>query len=108
MKLPRAALRLTLLTKLRRRSRPPLRNEISRRLRSVFMIWVEANRGQLDGSRSAHCFRCSHRLVCDKDSANFGLVQGMTALLVIALVVIVLAFWPARWAHLLDRRNKIT
>jgi hypothetical protein len=43
-----------------------------------------------------------------KDSPNFSLVQGMTALLVIALVVAVLAFWPSRWTHLLNRRNKIT
>ncbi len=42
------------------------------------------------------------------DSPNFGLVQGMTALLVIALVVAVLAFWPSRWTHLLNRHNKTT
>ena len=27
-------------------------------------------------------------------------------LVVIAVLVFVLAFWPARWTHLLDRRNK--
>jgi hypothetical protein len=30
----------------------------------------------------------------------------MVSLLVIAVVVFVIAFWPARWSHLLDRRNK--
>jgi hypothetical protein len=42
-----------------------------------------------------------------KDARNFTLLQGMTALLVIVLVVFVLAFWPARWTRLLNRRNKM-
>ena len=41
-----------------------------------------------------------------EDAPNFSLIQGMTALLVIVLVVAVLAFWPARWTHLLDRQKK--
>ena len=41
-----------------------------------------------------------------KDAPNFSLIQAMGALLVIALAVFVLAFWPARWSHLLDRRDK--
>ena len=40
------------------------------------------------------------------DAPNFSLVQGMTALLLFVLVVGVLAFWPSRWTHLLNRRNK--
>ena len=41
-----------------------------------------------------------------KNSPNFSLIQGMTALLVIVFAVGVLAFWPSRWTHLLDRHNK--
>ena len=37
---------------------------------------------------------------------NFSFIQGMASLMVIAAVVLVLAYWPARWTHLLDRRNK--
>jgi hypothetical protein len=41
-----------------------------------------------------------------KDAANFSLIQGMAALLVVVLAVFVLAFWPARWSHLLNRRGR--
>jgi hypothetical protein len=41
-----------------------------------------------------------------KDAPNFSFIQGMASLVVIAVVVLVLAYWPARWTHLLDRRNK--
>jgi hypothetical protein len=41
-----------------------------------------------------------------KDSPNFTLVQGATGLLVIAFTVAVLAFWPSRWSHLLNRGNR--
>jgi hypothetical protein len=37
---------------------------------------------------------------------NFSFIQGMASLMVIAAVVLVLAYWPARWTHLLDRSNK--
>ncbi|MGD9881182.1 MAG: hypothetical protein AB7U95_13705 [Reyranella sp.] len=37
------------------------------------------------------------------DSPHFGIVQGVVGILLIALVVFVLAFWPARWSHRLDR-----
>ena len=37
------------------------------------------------------------------DSPSFGIVQGVVGILLIALVVFVLAFWPARWSHRLDR-----
>ena len=40
------------------------------------------------------------------DAPNFSFIQGMVSLLVIAVVVFVIAFWPARWSHLLDRRNR--
>jgi hypothetical protein len=40
-----------------------------------------------------------------KDAPNFSFVQGMASLVVIAVVVLVLAFWPQRWTHLLDRRD---
>ena len=39
------------------------------------------------------------------DAPNFSFIQGMVSLLVIAVIVFVIAFWPARWSHLLDRRN---
>jgi predicted signal transduction protein with EAL and GGDEF domain len=41
-----------------------------------------------------------------KDAPNFSFIQGMVSLVVIAVIVLVLAYWPARWTHLLDRRNK--
>jgi hypothetical protein len=39
------------------------------------------------------------------DAPNFSFIQGMVSLLVIAMIVFVIAFWPARWSHLLDRRD---
>jgi hypothetical protein len=41
-----------------------------------------------------------------KDAPNFSLIQGAMALLVIALFVAVLAFWPSRWTHLLNRSDR--
>jgi hypothetical protein len=35
-----------------------------------------------------------------------GVVQMMVATLLLALVIAVIAFWPAHWAHRLDRLNK--
>lgn len=32
-----------------------------------------------------------------KDAPNFGVIQMMISLLVIALIVAVFAFWPTRW-----------
>ena len=40
------------------------------------------------------------------DAPNFSFIQGMVSLVVIAAIVFVIAFWPARWSHLLNRRNK--
>ena len=37
-----------------------------------------------------------------KDAPVFDVIQMIVALFVIALTVFVLAFWPARWTHLLD------
>jgi hypothetical protein len=39
------------------------------------------------------------------DAPNFSFIQGMVSLLVIAVIVFVIAFWPARWSHFLNRRN---
>jgi hypothetical protein len=41
-----------------------------------------------------------------RDAPNFSFIQGMVSLVVIAVIVFVIAFWPARLTHLLDRRNK--
>jgi hypothetical protein len=41
-----------------------------------------------------------------KDATNFTFIQGMVSLVVIAVIVFVVAYWPARWTHLLDRRKK--
>jgi len=41
-----------------------------------------------------------------KDSPDFGLLESMIALLLVALIVAVVAFWPERWSHVLDRRHK--
>jgi hypothetical protein len=40
-----------------------------------------------------------------KDAPNFDFIQGMVSLVVIAVIVFVLAFWPARWTHLLNGRK---
>jgi hypothetical protein len=37
-----------------------------------------------------------------KDAPNFGVVQGMVAVVLLGVIVAVLAFWPARWTHLLN------
>jgi len=36
------------------------------------------------------------------DAPAFDVIQMIVALFVIALTIFVLAFWPARWTHLLD------
>jgi len=40
------------------------------------------------------------------DAPNFGIVQGVVAVLLLALIVFVLAFWPRAWAHRLNRRSQ--
>jgi uncharacterized membrane protein YeaQ/YmgE (transglycosylase-associated protein family) len=44
--------------------------------------------------------------VVAKDAPQFGLVQMAVGLLLMMFVVAVLAFWPERWTHLLDRFRK--
>jgi hypothetical protein len=41
-----------------------------------------------------------------KDAPQFGIVQMVVGLLLLALVVCVLAFWPERWTHILNRVDK--
>lgn len=41
-----------------------------------------------------------------KDAPGFGVIQMMVATLLLALVVAVIAFWPARWTQRLDRLHK--
>jgi hypothetical protein len=45
-------------------------------------------------------------LFVSKDAPNFTFIQGMMSLVVIAVIVFAIAFWPARWSHLLDRRDR--
>ena len=41
-----------------------------------------------------------------KDGPQFGIMQMAVALILVVLVVAVLAFWPERWTHILDRVRK--
>jgi type II secretory pathway component PulJ len=41
-----------------------------------------------------------------KDAPGFGVIQMMVATLLLALVVSVIAFWPQRWTHVLNRLHK--
>jgi len=41
-----------------------------------------------------------------RDAPNFSFIQGMVSLLVIAVIVFVIAFWPTRWADRLNERVK--
>lgn len=41
-----------------------------------------------------------------KDSPQFGIMQMAVALFLVVLVVAVLAFWPERWTHILNRIHK--
>lgn len=40
------------------------------------------------------------------DAPNFGVVQGMMAVILLAFFVFVLAFWPSRLTHLFNRVGK--
>jgi hypothetical protein len=40
-----------------------------------------------------------------QDAPNFGVIQAMIGVLLIALIVFVLAFWPARWSRMIDRAS---
>ena len=41
-----------------------------------------------------------------KDTPQFGVMQMAVALILLVLVVAVLAFWPERWTHILNRVHK--
>jgi hypothetical protein len=41
-----------------------------------------------------------------KDSPQFGVIEMAVATLLLALIVAVVAFWPARWSHILNRLHK--
>ena len=41
-----------------------------------------------------------------EDLPTFGLIQAMVAFLLIAGVVFVIAFWPERWSHILNRHGR--
>jgi hypothetical protein len=41
-----------------------------------------------------------------RDSPQFGLMEMAVATLLIVFIVAVLAFWPARWTHILNRLHK--
>jgi Mn2+/Fe2+ NRAMP family transporter len=41
-----------------------------------------------------------------KDQPSFGLMETMVAFLMVVLVLFVVAFWPARWSHFLNRRDR--
>ena len=38
-----------------------------------------------------------------KDSPQFGIMQMAVALILVFVIVAVLAFWPERWSHILNR-----
>jgi hypothetical protein len=44
--------------------------------------------------------------VVAKDAPQFGLVQMGVGLLLLALVVWIIAFWPERWTHILNRTHR--
>jgi hypothetical protein len=41
-----------------------------------------------------------------KDTPRFGVVQMAVALILVVFIVAVLAFWPERWSHILNRVRK--
>jgi hypothetical protein len=41
-----------------------------------------------------------------KDAPQFGLMQVAVALILFVFVLWVLAFWPERWTHVLNRLHK--
>jgi hypothetical protein len=42
-----------------------------------------------------------------RDAPNFGVIQMVMALLLLTFVVAVIAFWPQRWTHALNRLNRL-
>jgi hypothetical protein len=41
-----------------------------------------------------------------KDAPQFGVMQMAVALILVIALVAVLAFWPERWSHILNRVQK--
>ena len=41
-----------------------------------------------------------------RDSPQFGLLEMAVGLLLFVFIVAVLAFWPERWTHILNRLHK--
>ena len=41
-----------------------------------------------------------------KDAPQFGVMQMAVALILVVVIVAVLAFWPERWSHILNRIHK--
>ena len=41
-----------------------------------------------------------------RDAPQFGVMQMAVALILIVFIVAVVAFWPERWSHLLNRLHK--
>jgi hypothetical protein len=41
-----------------------------------------------------------------KDAPQFGIMEMAVALIQIVVIVAVLAFWPERWSHFLNRVHK--
>jgi len=41
-----------------------------------------------------------------KDAPQFGIMQMAVALIQIVVIVAILAFWPERWSHFLNRVHK--
>jgi membrane protein YdbS with pleckstrin-like domain len=42
-----------------------------------------------------------------RDAPQFGIMQMAIALLLMVFIVAILAFWPERWSHLLNRLHKV-
>jgi hypothetical protein len=42
-----------------------------------------------------------------KDSPQFGFMEMAVATLLLVIIVAVLAFWPERWTHILNRLHKL-
>ncbi|HEV2566570.1 MAG TPA: hypothetical protein VGU19_15970 [Microvirga sp.] len=40
------------------------------------------------------------------DAPNFSVIQMVVALLLLTFTVAVIAFWPSRWTHALDRHQR--
>ena len=41
-----------------------------------------------------------------RDSLNFGVIQAVVTLLLVAMIVAVTAFWPLHWSDLINRKGR--